>query len=144
MIMRIGITQRVMEVPGTHERRDALDQRWARVITQLGGFPVPLSNCVGDVAGYLAALDLAGVILSGGNDISCLEGAQDIAPERDEFETQLVDACLASATPLAGICRGMQVLNLYFGGSLRRVEGHVARHHPIRMFGQRYDVNSFP
>jgi gamma-glutamyl-gamma-aminobutyrate hydrolase PuuD len=141
--MRIGITQRVVEVPHYQERRDSLDQRWAHVIIQLGGFPVPLSNGVGDVAGYLAALDLAGVILSGGNDISCLEGTRDTAPERDEFEGKLVDTCLASGIALLGVCRGMQVLNLHFGGRLRRVEGHVASHHAVRLQGRPHEVNSF-
>jgi gamma-glutamyl-gamma-aminobutyrate hydrolase PuuD len=111
--MRIGITQRVVEVPHYQERRDSLDQRWAHVIIQLGGFPVPLSN---GVAGYLAALDLAGVILSGGNDISCLEGTRDTAPERDEFEGKLVDTCLASGIALLGVCRGMQVAEPPFRG----------------------------
>jgi len=141
--MKIAITQRVVDIPQLHERRDSLDQRWARLITRLGGVPVPLSNLVSDVARYLAELDPACVILSGGNDIFCLEGAQDVAPERDLFEVKLVDACLASHIPLIGVCRGMQLLNLHLGGRLRRVEGHVSKSHAIFGEGPAQIVNSF-
>jgi len=141
--MKIAITQRVVDVPQLHERRDSLDQRWAQFITRLGGVPFPLSNLVSDVARYLAELDPACVILSGGNDIFCLEGAQDVAPERDWFEVKLVDACLASRIPLIGVCRGMQLLNLHLGGRLRRVEGHVSKRHKIFLEGPAQTVNSF-
>jgi len=141
--MKIAITQRVVDVAELHERRDSLDQRWARFIARLGGVPLPLSNLVTDVAGYLAALDPACVILSGGNDIFSLAGAHDVAPERDRFEIQLIDVCIASHIPLIGVCRGMQLLNLYLGGGLRRVEGHVSTRHKIFVEGPARTVNSF-
>jgi gamma-glutamyl-gamma-aminobutyrate hydrolase PuuD len=143
MNRRIGITQRVADISGYGERRDCLDQRWAAVLAELGLVPVPLCNCSPDVDGYLRALDLRGVILSGGNDIARLEGARDTAPERDAFEWRLIERCLASRIPLAGVCRGMQALNLYFGGRVRRLDGHAARRHAIEVDGVRREVNSY-
>lgn len=143
MSVRIGITQRVSCVREYGERRDCLDQRWARVAQELGAIPLPLSNAVERVDDYVAALDLHGVILSGGNDIAALEGALDLAPERDEFERKLIECCVASKVPIVGICRGMQVLNLYFGGQLHRRNGHAATRHSIQGDGWRRDVNSF-
>lgn len=48
------------------------------------------------------------------------------ARERDAWELALIDAALASGTPLLGICRGMQLLNVALGGTLiQHVDGHV-------------------
>jgi gamma-glutamyl-gamma-aminobutyrate hydrolase PuuD len=142
MSFRIGITQRVMDIADRGERRDALDQRWARVISQLGGFPVPLCNSVEDVPGYVRALHLSGVILSGGNDLADLDGARDTAPERDRFEDRLLGACVEFGIPAVGVCRGMQMMNHHFGGRLRRLKGHAGGRHAIHIGGEVRDVNS--
>ena len=60
---RIGITQRVESAAGHGERRDCLDQRWGRLLASRGFIPVPLCNEVEDVARYVEALALDGVIL---------------------------------------------------------------------------------
>ncbi|MBO0517773.1 gamma-glutamyl-gamma-aminobutyrate hydrolase family protein, partial [Streptomyces beijiangensis] len=48
------------------------------------------------------------------------------APERDAWELALTGAALASGTPLLGICRGMQLLNVALGGTLvQHLDGHT-------------------
>lgn len=48
------------------------------------------------------------------------------ARERDAWELALIDAAIASGTPLLGICRGMQLLNVARGGTLiQHLDGHV-------------------
>lgn len=72
------------------------------------------------------ARDAAGIVLCGGDDVepqrygeATLENAGVyLYPERDALEWQLLDAAKAERTPVFGICRGLQVLNVYFGGSL--------------------------
>ncbi len=71
----------------------------------------------------VAALD--GIIFSGGPDLDpALYGAgpePDIVgarPQRDSSEVALMKAALESRTPLLGICRGMQLLNVVLGGDL--------------------------
>lgn len=93
-------------------------------VKKAGGIPIGIP--VGDISvcRYIAeALD--GVILAGGEDIDpLLYGASPdlrcwtIAPERDRFELQLIDEALRLQKPLLAICRGMQLLNVSFGGTL--------------------------
>jgi putative glutamine amidotransferase len=128
---RIGLTQRVEVVPSYGERRDCLDQNWARFLLEAGLLPVPLSNAVSDVAAYIDALELDGVVLTGGNDPSSLSGARNTAPERDRCESLLVAHCRERQLPLIGVCRGMQVLNLELGGTLEPASGHVATRHAV-------------
>lgn len=73
-----------------------------------------------------AVLDvLDGVMLTGGNDLqSSLYGAEPHAeaeapdPGRDAWEFALVRAAIARDMPFLGICRGMQVMNVAYGGGL--------------------------
>lgn len=61
------------------------------------------------------------VVLPGGMDIGDY-------PERDEFELSLVRACYDNDVPLLGICKGMQIINHAFGGTLKQAEGHWQTH----------------
>ncbi|MFI1017151.1 gamma-glutamyl-gamma-aminobutyrate hydrolase family protein [Streptomyces sp. NPDC020965] len=76
---------------------------------------------------------LDAVILAGGADVDPVRygAAPDPrtgppARERDDWELALIDAALASGTPLLGICRGMQLLNVALGGTLlQHLDGHT-------------------
>lgn len=77
------------------------------------------------VSVYAHRLD--GLILQGGADIhpSCYgespkypEYATDVI--RDRFEMELLGAFIAAGKPVLGICRGMQLINVLFGGSLHQ------------------------
>ncbi len=101
-------------------------------------------------ADVVARLD--GVVVAGGPDVEPSHyGAvrEDLtgppAPERDAWELALIRAALDSGTPLLGICRGMQLLNVALGGTLvQHLDGHVAAPgvfttHPVRPVpGTRY------
>jgi putative glutamine amidotransferase len=69
-----------------------------------------------------------------GVDALVLQGGTDVAPEsygeapirpewagdrvRDRYETELVHAAMKLDRPVLGLCRGLQMLNVIFGGSL--------------------------
>lgn len=130
-MIRIGITQRVEVVESYGERRDSLDQEWSRLLSDLGLLPVPLPNAPSRAALLLDELDLAGFLLSGGNDLAHLEDARSAAPERDQFERELLTLATDRGLPVLGVCRGMQMMVCHYGGSLVPVTGHVREPHGL-------------
>jgi putative glutamine amidotransferase len=132
-MIRVGITQRVEVIDEYEERRDCLDQRWGPLLRSLGYLPIPLFNTIEDVGTYVGDLELDAIILTGGNDLQHVEGGTNIAPERDGFEAVLIETALTEELPVLGVCRGAQHLNIHFGGSVSKVEGHVATEHQLRV-----------
>ncbi len=148
--MKIGLTQRVEVVASYGERRDCLDQAWARLLAAASMLPVPLCNGVEDVETYLLELALDGLILTGGNDLSHLPEAKSAAPERDAFERRVLAVAAQRDVPVLGVCRGMQMMVAADGGELVAIEGHVASRHPIASctgspayLSDRGEVNSY-
>lgn len=132
---RIGLTQRVEVVEAYEERRDCLDQRWGRLLRSLDYTPIPLFNKIEDVAEYLDDLDIDGIILTGGNDLTIVENGSNVAPERDSFERELLEVAIDQDIPVLGVCRGIQMINVFFEGSLSAIDGHVATTHEISING---------
>jgi gamma-glutamyl-gamma-aminobutyrate hydrolase PuuD len=127
----LAISQRVDSAPLYRERRDGLDQRWATLAQELGLLLVPLPNLAQMTGELLAAVSPAGLILSGGNDLTTPD-EEGSAPERDSSERQaLLWAESAGGRPVLGVCRGMQAIQLHCGGKLTSVRGHVASRHPL-------------
>lgn len=97
---------------------------YIQAVMKAGGIPVGIH--VGDPDScqeLISSLD--GLVLSGGEDIdpSLYHSHPDmrfgiINPERDRYEMKLLEAALEQKLPVLAICRGMQLVNVYFGGTL--------------------------
>jgi N5-(cytidine 5'-diphosphoramidyl)-L-glutamine hydrolase len=136
----IAITQRVSVVASRGERLDCLDQAWTRFLSACGLLPVLLPNVTEAALALCEGLDIAGLVLTGGNDLAVLGGD---APERDTVENALLDLAERRGLPVLGVCRGMQVIQQRFAIPLRRVEGHVAQRQVIRIEGESQEINSY-
>lgn len=82
--------------------------------------------------------------------------SQGLEPERDRAELRLLEEFVSAGKPILGICRGLQVINVFFGGSLEQdIPDHSAvngadRYHSVwtdsspllPLFGKRILVNS--
>ena len=108
--LRIGLTQRVEVVTSYGERRDCLDQEWSILLRQLDFIPIPLPNQIGNVEEHLESLRLDGLIFTGGNDLQVNAGGTNLAPERDQFESELIEISSSTGLRLLGVCRGLQHL----------------------------------
>ena len=101
------------------------------------------------------------LLLPGGGDLEPWRYGQEntasrgLEPERDAAELALLDRFTAAGNPVLGICRGLQTINVFFGGTLLQdIPGHSAecgrdRMHPVRsaglfarLLGERGSVNS--
>jgi len=137
-VRTVAITQRV--VPERSERRDCLDQAWPRFLAACGLMPLAVPNVPEVALAMCNRGDIAGLVLTGGNDLAALGGD---APERDAVENSLLDFAERRRLPVIGVCRGMQLIQQRCSVPLRRVEGHVTAHQVISVNGNPTEVNAY-
>jgi len=97
----------------------------------------------------------AGLVLSGGQDVHprfynkpeflAYSKPGDIDEQRDEFEMKLLEYAHSRKMPMLGICRGLQIANVFYGGTLvpdipsfsdadhSKFEEGMDRYHPVKV-----------
>jgi len=91
--------------------------------------------------------ELDGIIFQGGTDLAPQSyGEEPIVPgkwlgdrHRDIYELSIMDFAIKQDMPLLGICRGMQLLNTYFGGSLYQDIGTQKEGALVHRDAKKYD-----
>ncbi|GAW48317.1 MULTISPECIES: gamma-glutamyl-gamma-aminobutyrate hydrolase family protein [unclassified Nocardioides] len=108
-----------------HQRADLLPAQYADAVEATGGVPVLLAPVGQSGAADAVVARLDGLVISGGADVD--PGRYGAAPhprtaawrpDRDAWESALLDAAEAVGLPVLGVCRGMQVMAVHAGGSL--------------------------
>ena len=116
----IGLTCRWDEANGWYY----LPEEYARAVAAAGAVPVQIP-LIPETAGELAA-GLDGFVLCGSpSDVDPARYGQPRHPEvktvhpaRDETDWQVLEHAFREKKPVLGICFGMQLLNVYRGGTL--------------------------
>jgi putative glutamine amidotransferase len=136
MSILIGITQRIDKINAYDEWRDSLDQRLVDWVIDAGFIPVLIPNSLVNALSessshplleqWLNVLNIDALLLSGGNDIG-------VATKRDITENFILKWAEKHNKPVLGICRGMQMMGLHFGGKLIKVSGHVNTRHKLQV-----------
>lgn len=78
--------------------------------------------------------DMDALLLPGGGDIAPAffgqknHGSRNIDIELDIIQLQALDIFYQSKRPVLGICKGMQVINVYFGGTIIQDMAEASRH----------------
>jgi putative glutamine amidotransferase len=143
-------------------------------VERAGGLPLMLPIVDAEELAREQVGCVDGLVISGGFDLHPREYGEDPLPlqeqsfpRRDRHDRWAIAAALELGIPIFGICRGIQVLNVYFGGSLyqdmsyrpeqtlqhfhstkpRDAGGHVVTAAPGSwvhgVLGERFEANSF-
>ena len=80
-------------------------------IKAAGGIPVVLPIAMSETDAERIVESFDGFLFTGGQDVSS-------CPERDKEETLLLQKALEADKPVLGICRGLQFINVFLGGTL--------------------------
>jgi len=102
----------------------SIQNTYIQAVISGGGIPLVIPTGVeSDVKQITTLLD--GLLISGGGDMNPqlfneepIPQLGNVTPERDTIELALVRHMLSVDKPILGICRGHQVLNVAFGGTL--------------------------
>lgn len=116
---KIGLTPRFCD---PSFRKDGVNLDYSQAVSKSGGIPYMLCLSEGSLEEYANELD--GLLITGGEDINqplLQQGPKDpltIDDRYDLWDQALILAFAKRLKPIFGICRGLQVINVVYGGTL--------------------------
>ncbi|MBL4890093.1 MAG: gamma-glutamyl-gamma-aminobutyrate hydrolase family protein [Candidatus Lindowbacteria bacterium] len=124
---KVAVTMRIVQNDSYFDPRDAISHDWIEYFSSTDICPILVPNSIGDVAAFLEDTGIEKILLTNGDDV----GGKDNL--RDQTESKIMDYAIEKNIPVLGICRGFQYINVYCGGSLSQVSGHVAEDHSVNI-----------
>jgi len=123
----------------------ALENNYLEYFEEFDFRIIQIPNITNHVESYFDEIPIKAVILTGGGDVG------HFLP-RDKTEKKLIEIAIRRKLPVFGICRGLQFINIFFGGKLKNIKGHVATTHEIKIIDpklskllgkEKIEVNSY-
>ncbi len=170
----VAVTTTLVPHAGVHGRPQVvLYASYMSALDSVGLAPLLLTPVHSPASVQALLAQCHGLMLTGGEDVDPRRYGEDpiaelgpVLPERDELESTALTVALERDIPILGICRGCQVLNVFYGGTLyqdlpvqrpesgpHEQEGWIGRSHDVHVapgsrldaivHGQELRINSF-
>ena len=143
--MWVAVTQRSSKSDKGYNV-DVLESGYVKYFEDFGVKLIPIPNVSQNTERYFEDLPIEAVVLSGGDDINPElydQRVKKFSNLRDYTEWQILKIAIKRNLPILGICRGMQFINVFFGGKIiqnikrQRNEEHIAVKHPVKLLDSR-------
>ncbi len=103
-----------------------IEEKYAHAVIRAGGIPVLIPSVTGNPELAVETMDAVdGLLLPGSRDMDPKFYSEKPHPklrpmsiERTEAEFRVLEQAIENKKPVLGICGGMQLLNVFYGGSL--------------------------
>lgn len=134
------------------EKIDILEAAYITYFTELGYFPITVSNFCKDITPFFNIAGLSAIVLTGGGSVPTAYYDKEYGyagqENRDRVEMLLIKKALDRHIPVLGICRGMQFINGYMGGKVSQLmfppgERKNGTDHPVICAGETLLVNNY-
>jgi len=118
----------------TLKKSGEMNTKYSEAIENSGG-KLQMLDSIEEIDNLIGEAD--GILLPGGNDVNPMlygeerkSHTQPPHTERDMFELYLIEKAMDKKIPILGVCRGLQILNVKFGGTLyqdteKEMEGSI-------------------